>query len=102
MAVLATFLQAVAAWIFGFVLVSMLGIGNGAEIVAIPLAMAFAIWAIGGMFDRRLATGPVFWRITLAAFVGALIMATGWLRILGIFLPMIFGIVTYRALARRR
>ncbi len=94
-------LQIVAAWIFGVVLVYVLGIGNGWEILVIPLAMAFAIWFTGGLVERRLASGAVFAKVALAALVGGLLMGTGIFRVFGLFLPMGFGIAMYHTLARR-
>ncbi len=88
-------LQVIGSWLFGFVLVYMLGIGNGWEILAIPLATAVAVFVIGGVFNRRMLTLHTFLMLWFIAGIGGLIMSTGILRVFGIFLPFIGAIGTY-------
>lgn len=95
------FLQIIGAWIFGFVFIYMLGIGNGWEILAIPFAMTVAVVLIGGLFDRQMLTIRTFLTVWFISGLGGLIMATGIARILGIFLPFIGAIGTYWSIASK-
>lgn len=86
---LAIFLQIIGAWVFGFIFIYVLGIGNGWEILAIPFAMAIAVVLIGGLFNRQILTIRTFLTVWFISGVGGLIMATGVVHIFGIFLPFI-------------
>ena len=93
-------LQVIGAWIFGFILVYMLGIGNGWEILAIPFAMTVAVLLIGGIFHRHMLTTHTFLKIWFISGIGGLIMWTAILRIFGIFLPLVGAIGTYWYIAK--
>lgn len=101
MKALIVILQIIGAWIFGFILVYILGIGNGWEILAIPFVMTVAVLLIGGIFNRRMLTIHTFLMMWFIAGIGGLIMWTAIFRIFGIFLPLVGAIGTYWYIATR-
>lgn len=98
---LTVFLQIIGAWIFGFVFIYMLGIGNGWEVLAIPFAMTIAVVMIGGLFDRQMLTIRTLLIVWFISGIGGLIMSTGVLQIFGIFLPFIGAMGTFWSIAVR-
>ena len=88
-------LQVIGAWVFGVILVYMLGVGNGWEILVIPFAMTIAILLIGGLFNRQMLTIRTFLTMWFIAGIGGLIMWTGLLRIAGLLLPFFGAFGTY-------
>lgn len=80
--------QSIAAWILGFVVVYALGIGNGWEIVAIPVMMTVGVWSAGAVVERDRRNSRTVLRMLALSLLGGLVMATGIFRFAGIFLPM--------------
>ncbi len=83
--------QFFAAWTLGFVGVYALGIGNGWEVLAIPLGMALGVWGIGALGCRAARNPRRLARTVLGAAIGAALMVTvfsGQFGFAGLLLPL--------------
>ncbi|MBI3255793.1 MAG: hypothetical protein HYZ63_02380 [Candidatus Andersenbacteria bacterium] len=85
--IIAVVLQVILAWVLGFIAPYTMGIGNGWELVAIPIGMAAGVW-IGGALAYGF-TWPRLIKALTGAAIGSAILAIPGLAVgfIGILLP---------------
>jgi len=93
--VLTIIVQFIAACILGFTVPWNLGIGNGLELIAIPIGMALGVWLAG--IIAYPANKKQFIFALLGAAIGAVILAIPNIAFgfIGILLPLIGAFAGY-------
>ena len=93
--------QIVLGWIVGFVTVSAIGLGNGAELVGFPAVFSLVVWAVG-LLGARVTSDEVsqpmmrlIGTFVVSAVGAAILLIPGAWGFQGLLMPLVGAVAGY-------